>query len=324
MIALAAAMQTELQKLTCEWEPKGITQVSVAKAEDNRDKKSSAAAASQDAAAAAAAASGAQVHQAQVLVPAGTVSYAQLLTEANSDVPGPILEQVVSGPLTGARVIGQFKVSNDYLIIKFSLANLKGKDYGIEALALDPDTTLGAMATEVDQRYFTRVLLPAAAGFIQGFGSALGQGSSSLVTNGTTTIVQQSGKGLQQGLFQGLSQAGQTAGQFFENQANETKPLVRVAAGTPMGLFFLSSVLDHSGNALPMVSPYGYANSGYGGYNSGYGGYGNNGQSHAGERLLSRHVHRFRQQPVFANRYKPEFTISQRRESALSQYGNAV
>jgi hypothetical protein len=86
------------------------------------------------------------------------------------------------------------------------------------------------------------VLLPAAAGFIQGFGSALGQGSSSVVTNGTTTIVQQSGKGIQQGAFQGLAQTGQTLGQFFEEQANQTQPLVRVAAGTPMGLFFISSV----------------------------------------------------------------------------------
>jgi intracellular multiplication protein IcmE len=180
------------------------------------------------------------------IVAAGTVSYAVMLTEANSDVPGPILAQIVSGPLAGARAIGEFKVTQDpYLIMRFTLATLKGKEYKINALALDPDTTLGGMATEVDERYMTRVLLPAAAGFLQGFGSALGQGSSSVVTNGTSTIIQQSGQGLQQGAFQGLAQMGQTLGQFLENQANQTQPLVRVAAGTPFGLFFIESVCSY-------------------------------------------------------------------------------
>ena len=78
---------------------------------------------------------------------------------------------------------------------------------------------------------------------MQGFGQALGQNNSSVVTNGTTTIVQQSSQGIRQGLYQGLAQTGQTLGQFFQNQANNTQPLVRVAAGTPMGLFFTSSVL---------------------------------------------------------------------------------
>ena len=56
------------------------------------------------------------------------------------------------------------------------------------------------------------------------------------------------GQGLQQGLFQGLSQAGQTMGQFFEDQANQTKPLVRVAAGTP--IVSVASELFSNPNAL--------------------------------------------------------------------------
>jgi hypothetical protein len=79
---------------------------------------------------------------------------------------------------------------------------------------------------------------------LQGFGSALGTGGSSIATNGTTTIVQQSKEGYRQGLFQGLGQGAQTMSQFFQNQANLTKPLVRVAAGTPIGIFFVTSVTD--------------------------------------------------------------------------------
>ncbi|HEU0117590.1 MAG TPA: TrbI/VirB10 family protein [Alphaproteobacteria bacterium] len=185
--------------------------------------------------------------QAKTLVAAGTVSYAQLLTEANSDVPGPILAQILSGPFAGARAVGQFQISAgyaDYLVLQFTLVNFKGKDYPINAIALDPDTTLGGMATEVNQRYFTRVILPAAAGFLQGFGQAIGQGNQSLTTNGTTTVITQSNQGIHQGIYQGLGTAAQTASQFFQNQANQVKPLVVVGAGTAMGLFFVQSAMD--------------------------------------------------------------------------------
>ena len=205
----------------------------------------------------------------QILVPAGTVSYAQLLTEANSDVPGPILAQIVSGPLAGARAVGSFEVSAawaDYLVLQFALADKDGHDYGINAVALDPDTSLGGMATEVDQRYFVRVVLPAASSFLQGVGSAIGQGNSSVVTNGTTTIVQQTDRGIKQGTYSGLGQAAQTAGQFFQNQANQARPLIRVAAGTPMGLFFITSVTDTA--YTPPVPGYGPQGPGYG---QGYG-----------------------------------------------------
>jgi intracellular multiplication protein IcmE len=236
---LAQAMQHQMTQLMDSWTAHGIKEVTVIKTDEKKEEAAKEAAAAQ------------AVQQAantpKTVVPAGTVSYAQLLTEANSDVPGPILAQIVSGPLAGARAVGQFQVANgnaDYLVLQFNLANVKGKDYAMNAIALDPDTTLGGMATEVDQRYFTRVILPAAAGFLQGFGSALGQGNSSVVTNGTTTIVQQSNKGISQGAYTGLGQAAQTASQFFQNQANQTRPLVRVAAGTPIGMFFVASVLD--------------------------------------------------------------------------------
>ncbi|MFY9287342.1 MAG: DotG/IcmE/VirB10 family protein, partial [Alphaproteobacteria bacterium] len=166
--------------------------------------------------------------------------------------------------------VGQFQIANgyaDYLVLQFNLVNFKGKDYQISAIALDPDTTLGGMATEVDQRYFTRVILPAAAGFLQGFGQALGQGSSTTTTNGTSTIISQSSQGYRQGMFRGLNAAANTASQFFQNQANQVKPLVRVAAGTPIGIFFITSVLDNTAyqQQHPPYNPamaYGYPGAG--------------------------------------------------------------
>jgi len=192
------------------------------------------------------AAAQAALNQTKILVPAGTVNYGQLLTEANSDVPGPILAQIVSGPLAGARAVGHFDVKNDYLVLEFDIADLKKKDYRISAIALDPDTTLGGMATEVDERYFTRVILPAAAAFLQGLGQEIGQPQSTVTSTGTTTIVTQSSQGIREGIYEGLGAAADTAGQFFRDQANRTQPLVWIAAGTPIGIFFTRSVLDET------------------------------------------------------------------------------
>ena len=208
------------------------------------------------------------------------MNYAQLLTEANSDVPGPILAQIVSGPFDrcacGRPVSGLGRLGR-LSRAAFNLISFKGMDYPVNAVALDPDTALGGMATDVDQRYFTRVVLPAAAGFLQGFGSALGSGGSSITTNGTTTIVSQSNKGITQGAYQGLGQAGNTAAEFFQNQANLVKPLVRVAAGTPIGMFFVSSVTEPqnvgnngTGFGGQQAPASGYYPAGYGGQ-PGYG-----------------------------------------------------
>jgi intracellular multiplication protein IcmE len=228
--SLAEQMQRQMTQLMQSWAPQGIKAFSVSKADDTK--------------------SGSQRQMGRApktIVSAGTVSYAQLLTEANSDVPGPVLAQIVSGPLNGARAIGAFQVQNGYdkyLVLTFTLADKKGVDYAINAIALDPDTTLGGMATEVDERYFARVILPAGAAFLQGLGSALSSGGSSVVTNGQTTIVSQAREGFHQGIYSGLSQSAQSMGQFLTAQAALTNPLVRIAAGTPMGLFFIQSVVE--------------------------------------------------------------------------------
>lgn len=272
--SLAQAMQHQMQQLTESWKPTGIKSVLINKADEQKGDQGAAAGAGQSAAA-----NALETAPAKIVVNAGTVSYAQLLTEANSDVPGPIMAQIVSGPLAGARAIGGFQVSEGYekyLVLKFSIADKKGKDYRINAIALDPDTTLGGMATEVDERYFVRVVLPAAAGFLQGVGQAIGQGGSSITTNGTTSISTVGSNGWKQGMYNGMGVAAQTMGQFFQNQANLTKPLVRVAAGTPMGIFFISPVEEPAASGtVQQQEPANRGGAANGGYNNGNG-YNNN------------------------------------------------
>ncbi len=258
--SLALAMQQLMEKLSEIWTPQGI-KIVAGTGEGRADELTSRLLTKGAPSATTVQGVGDQTPSPEVpakppLVSAGTVSYAQLLTEANSDVPSPIMAQILSGPLAGARAIGTFQVSNDFLTLQFNSAHLKGKDYAINAMALDPDTTLAGLVTEVDQRYVVRVILPAAASFLSSFGSSLGQGDSSTTVSNGAVIVSRAKQGFNEGLYSGLGGAAQTVSQFFQNKANRTQPLVRLAVGAPMGLFFLTSVkeggsLNQPGGGLP-------------------------------------------------------------------------
>jgi len=241
--SLARAMQKQMQELMAAWTPRNMK---VVEGTEPKEKEQPAKPQNGEILAQTSATQVAFAAQQKekTIVQAGTVNYAQMLTEANSDVPGPILAQVLSGPFTGGRAIGHFKTMTDFLIIEFNLINFKGKDYPVKVLALDPDTTLGGLVTEVDHRYFDRVILPAAASFVSEFGSQLGQGGSNVTVSGDTVLVEQASKSYKEALYSGLGQAGKSVGQFLQQEAQQIKPLVRVATGTPMGLFFLTSVKE--------------------------------------------------------------------------------
>ncbi len=183
-----------------------------------------------------------------VLIPAGTINYGQVLIEANSDVPGPVLVQLVSGPLAGARLIGEFRVQNDkFLVMAFRSIVVDGLNQPVNAVAIDPGTTLPGVASEVDNRYFSRVLLPAAARFLEGVGGAIAEDSTTTVTvSGDTVIQEQSALDFEQELGRGAEEGFNEIADFMDEQAETIRPLVRVARGTPVGVFFTEPVLERN------------------------------------------------------------------------------
>jgi len=221
------------------------------------------------------------------IIQAGTIAYGQILTEANSDVPGPVLAEVASGPLTGGRAIGSFQVAQRNLVLQFNRIVKDGVEYPTQAYALDPGTTLPGVATDVDNHYFQRVFLPAAARFIQGFAEAATQTDSTVVvTNGTVVSNSNNDLDTKQELLKGVNEGAQKASQIFDENAD--RPVtIKVAAGTRIGLLFVNSVMDPNGqvmqqNGFPQQGGYSTqaqvlgqnfynvapANTGYNGYNN--------------------------------------------------------
>jgi intracellular multiplication protein IcmE len=180
-----------------------------------------------------------------VLIPAGSINYAQVLIEANSDVPGPVLVQLMSGPLAGARMIGRFNVQNEYLVLTFNSIVIEGLNQQVNAIALDPATSLPGVATEVNRRYWSRVLLPAGARFLEGIGAAIAEDTQTTVTvSGDTVIEETEALDFEQELGRGVEEGFGEIADFMDERGNEVQTLVRVARGTPIGVFFTQPVVE--------------------------------------------------------------------------------
>lgn len=182
-----------------------------------------------------------------IIIPAGEIEYAQTILEANSDVPGPVLAVLMSGPLSGSKMLGSFTVVDDYLTINFETVIVDGESYDITAVAIDPGTSLPGMATEVDHRYFKRVVLPAAAAFVEGFAEAVGQMEQTSITIDTgtdTTTATSEEPDTEEEVANGIKEAGQEVREILDDMADDTKVLVKIHAGTPIGVLFTEPVVE--------------------------------------------------------------------------------
>lgn len=183
---------------------------------------------------------------AKVIVPAGQIAYAQLLTELNSDVPAPALAAVLSGPFVGARMIGKMARQDEYIVITFDRIIKDDVSYKVNGIALDEKTTLPAHRTDIDHHYFSRIILPAAAKFVQGYGSAVAEtGTTTTTTAGGGIATDKPKPSAKESIYKGVESAAQTISDVIQEDAKK-EPTIRVARGTTMGVLFLESVKTSS------------------------------------------------------------------------------
>lgn len=179
----------------------------------------------------------------EILVPAGSILYGQILNEANSDTPGPIVAQVLSGPFSGSRMIGKFDTQNEKIIISFDTAVINGVGTSVDAVAIDPATTSPGLATDVDKRYFRRVFLPAAARFVEGLGQAYSDQETQVFTSGDVIVSQEEKLDTKEQFARGIERGASKAGDVLDQEADRLEPLIRVEAGTPVGLVLVDPII---------------------------------------------------------------------------------
>lgn len=179
----------------------------------------------------------------------GTVVYAQMISEASSDAPGPVLAEILQGPLAGARLIGSFQSQRDKMVISFGTLALGTDRDGkvidasvpVSAYAVDSRTVGTAMASSVDYHLLENVGVTFAAAFVEGFGRAIGQSGQTISQGVAGQVITNPALSTREQLYVAGGTAAGAAGQSLTQLFGNRPPTVKVAAGTAIGVLFLGN-----------------------------------------------------------------------------------
>jgi intracellular multiplication protein IcmE len=125
------------------------------------------------------------------IITAGSAFYAVLDAEIDSNVDQPVLATIVSGPLTGSKLLGRFKVQNLTSLVlafdKIQIPNIS-RSSAISVFAIDVNTVQNVT---VDHRTMQKYGAMFASSFLSGVGDAVLKFGNQSVTNrdanGSTT-----------------------------------------------------------------------------------------------------------------------------------------
>lgn len=133
------------------------------------------------------------------IIPAFTRVPATIETAIDSDNTGSqVIARVHGGPFAGAIVhTATVKLVGDGVEVHFTRLLWQGQEYKVNAYALSQDTLQSSVATDVNHRYISRILLPAVLGGIGEVGSLYKSANTTILSNQystTTSTAMPSGK----------------------------------------------------------------------------------------------------------------------------------
>ncbi|TDH61173.1 hypothetical protein E2C06_18210 [Dankookia rubra] len=184
----------------------------------------------------------------RLLMEAGTGVYGVIVTGGNTDQGSPtIIAQALSGPIAGRRLLGSYTRQGSgnqpgaLLGLRFNSIAIDGRPVPVDAFAVAPDTMDSAVASRVDPHTVERLVLPAAAAFVQGLGQALLSSGSTVAAGpyGGFSAFRQFTPEQMIGI--GAGAAGASAGQMLREQAPRERTIF-IDAGAELGIMFRTSL----------------------------------------------------------------------------------
>lgn len=183
-----------------------------------------------------------------ILIKAGSIMYAVIDTEVDSDIPGPIMATIVSGRYKGAKLLGTFTrpENADKLVLQFQSMNIKNapNTISINAYAVNAVSAQNALADDVNHHYLFRYGSLLGGAFLEGFGNAYrpsnicSPGTKNCFifpgskTKGTTTTT---------ATYQAFGQMGEQIGNVWQ-QNFDVPPTIKIHQGKGMGILFMSDI----------------------------------------------------------------------------------
>ena len=167
----------------------------------------------------------------------GAGFYARTVYAVNSDYPGPVVLELLQPPLAGAVATGGFELVRDRMVLRLTALTWRGETLPVDALAVGLDCACYGIPGEVDRHFFTRVLLPAAVRFAEGFLTAAGMPERTLTLHGGDTVHETRRRTARRDLYAGLGAAARTMGDVLLQDAPD-RPTVRIPPDTEMIVTF--------------------------------------------------------------------------------------
>nr|WP_318287314.1 conjugal transfer protein TraO [Pseudomonas cichorii] len=164
----------------------------------------------------------------------------------------PVLGKIDTGTYAGAglKAPDGAKLTGEGVVIHFTEMSYKGITYKVDAYALQEDSLLANVATDVNNRYMSRIVLPALLSGIGGIGDMYAQANTQLVSNGfNSQVVRPSvpdGSAVLGAVAGGA--AGQAAKVLTEDAQRMPARQVTVKKGQVVAIQFMRGV--YSGDAI--------------------------------------------------------------------------
>ena len=173
-------------------------------------------------------------------VRAGDGFYARTLYAVDSDYPGPVVLELLQPPLEGAVATGRFERVGTRVVLRLSGLTWDGATVPVDAWGVDPDCACYGIEGEVDRHFLSRVVLPAAARFAEGFLNAAAMPARTLTMQDGTVLHERDESGTEEALYAGAAAATRTLGDILMADAPK-ETTVRIPRGTPLVVMFAAA-----------------------------------------------------------------------------------
>lgn len=185
----------------------------------------------------------------RVLIPMGSRPGGVIDTEIDSDnTNSDVLAHIPAGPYQGAQLVARgIQLAGDGVKIHFTQMTWKGDTWRVDISAAMPDTLRSSVASTVNNRYGSRVILPAIAHGLGLGGQLYASANTQILSNGYNQIEGRVGMPNGEAVAGTiLGGAAQQAGQVIANDAQKLPvKQVIVDRGQPVALLFMSAVTEN-------------------------------------------------------------------------------
>lgn len=184
----------------------------------------------------------------RIVIPVGSRPGGLIETAIDSDNTGSqVLARIPAGPYAGATLTANgVQLAGDGVSIHFTSMDWNNNTWRIDAWAAMPDTLQSSVASSVNNRYATRILLPALAHGLGLGGQLYASANTQILSNGYNTIEGRvgmpDGKAVAGTILGG---AAQQAGQVISNDAQKIPvKQVLVDRGQSIAVLFMTAVKE--------------------------------------------------------------------------------